>query len=135
MLVIAGEESTLVESYIDISTEVAANTPVGTETTKLNIELAVFGTPLVVGIVGICSNLVVVLVFNRIAESRTENAQVNYGAETIRVVFCTKVCSQEGVVKRVVGIVVVKRFDGLCLDVSCQLKSFFVSRFCSRANG
>ena len=78
MLVIAGEESTLVEGYIDISTEVAANAPVSTETTELNIKFTVFGVPLVIGVVDIGGNLVVALAFDGVAKSGAENAQVDY---------------------------------------------------------
>ena len=78
MLVIASEESALVQVHIYISTEVTCNSPVCTETTELNIKFTVFGVPLVISVVCVGGNLVVALAFDGVAKSRAENAQVDY---------------------------------------------------------
>ena len=140
MLVIACEESALGEVHVDVCTEVAGHRPVGTEATELQVELAEFRIPLVVGIVGIGANLVEaerfpVAILDLVAEGGRENAQVDYGVEVVGRVFSADVCTQEGIVERIVGFVVVNGLDGLRLHVSGEFESGFICLLCFFGEG
>ena len=148
MLVIAGKESALAQVHVHVGTEVTCNGPVRTETTELRAEITEIRVPLVLGVVGISANLVLcrfcslditVLINGHVghilvAKGRRENTNVDYRFKIIGRKLSTDVCTQEGIVKRIVGVVIVNGLNGLGLHVSGKLESGFLFRFFRRGS-
>ena len=123
--------------HIHVCTEVTGNSPVRTEATELRTKIAETSVPLVLGVVGIGANLVeaevlAVTVLDLVAKGRRENAQVDNRLEIAGSVLSADVCTQEGIVERVVGIIIVNGLDGLCLHVTGEFESGFFFRFFGR---
>ena len=105
----------------------------------MRTEIAETSVPFVLGIVGVRTKPVLcrfgcldisILIYSYIrhvlvAKGRRENAQVDYRLEIAGSVLSANVCTQEGIVERVVGIVIVNGLDGLRLHVSGELEGGF----------
>ena len=105
----------------------------------MRTEIAEISIPLVLGVVGIGADLVetevlAVTVFDLVAKGRREDANVDYRLEIAGSVLSADVCTQEGIVERVVGIVIVNGLDGLRLHVTGEFERGFFFRFFGRGS-
>ena len=136
MLVIASEEAALRKVRIDVGTKIASHGPVGTETSKLSTEIAECKVPYILSIVSIGTDFVLCglrhlnfafFVGSDISDilvpkNRAEDAQVDYGFKVIGCILSADICAQEGIIKRIVRVIIVNSLDSLGLHVSGELE-------------